>query len=712
VAAPSAVLTSLARAHGIQPCYRDVGGRLVTATPEVLLDMLRIIGAPLERLADAGDALRQVRLTRWQALVEPVSVIWDSAPPHVAVRIAADVEGQSLDCVLQTEAGETHAWRAAAADLRSVGQRTLDGRRFLRKDLSLPIELPWGYHRLQVEMGRSGGEMLIIRAPRRAYEGQSPADRYWGGFLPLYSLWKRGDRAIGNLSDLGALMDWLGRQGGRVVATLPLLAGNQWQADNPSPYSPTSRLFWNEVYLDARQVAEYAGCAEARHLNQQRGGGALDVSTELPRDYVDFRGEIALNAAIVQHLATAFFADRPADRQDPFAEFLRQRPDVQRFAQFRATERAQGKCWLFWPDRLRAGQLQPGDFDPSDVERHLFAQWQMERQMTELARRAQAADTVLYLDLPLGVDHGSFDVWQHRDLFVPGATGGAPPDAFQPAGQDWGFAPLHPQRLRQRGYDYQRAVLRHHLRHGRLLRLDHVMSLERLYWVPQGAGAQYGAYVRYPREELLAILALESQRHQAFIVGENLGTVPQGFNAAIARHGIGELYVLQYELESIAQHPPRTAAPGSAAGLNTHDMPPFAAFWSNADIDDRLRRGMLDAARAEAERELRRTMHAALLAFLRQQGVMDGATLATAQSVFEACLVALASSAARFVLVNLEDLWQEARPQNRPGHLDEENWRRLTRWSFDEFSGHAEVLRLLRLVDQHRRLGAALSDSP
>ena len=293
--------------------------------------------------------------------------------------------------------------------------------------------------------------------------------------------------------------------------------------------------------------------------------------------------------------------------------------------------------------------------------------------------RALADSTPLYLDFPIGVHPDGQDVAQHRESFVKGMSVGAPPDAFFTKGQNWGFPPLDPDVIRDRHYDYFRAAIRHHVSHASILRLDHVMGLHRLYWIPDGADAKDGAYVHYHHEELYSILTLESHLHRCAIVGEDLGTVPQYVREAMDRHGLRRMFVVQYEVNPAIPDPSRRCV----AGVNTHDMPPFAAFVRGLDIDDRVEMGLLDEAGAKSA-------HGARAKIRETIGTDVGTILET-----------LARSDAEAVLVNPEDLWGETQPQNVPG-VPERSWKQRFRLSLGEARNDPNVQRILRAVSGAR----------
>jgi 4-alpha-glucanotransferase len=363
----------------------------------------------------------------------------------------------------------------------------------------------------------------------------------------------------------------------------------------------------------------------------------------------------------------------------------------------------QGKAWPGWPERLRKGAIEPGDYDEAVYRYHLFAQWQIERQLASLASKARDQKLLWYLDFPLGVNAAGYDTWRWPELFAWGAAGGAPPDAFFTKGQNWGFPPLHPQRLRAEGYGYLILALQRHLAYARVLRIDHAMSLQRLYWVPEGMEAKDGVYVRYPTEELFALLSLESHRHEAWIVGENLGTVSDAMNAALDEHHVAGMYVAQLEVRPAA-HPPLPPVPATTvASVNTHDTPQFAAFWTGLDIDNSADLGLVSPEEASRQRDQRAGMRQKLIEFLQDGGFLARRTL-DPEDVQEAILAFLASSPAPVVLVNLEDLWQEMEPQNTPGTFHERpNWRRKAKYALEEFRDLSIVHRVLERVGECRR---------
>ncbi|MFH1087252.1 MAG: 4-alpha-glucanotransferase, partial [Chloroflexota bacterium] len=417
---------------------------------------------------------------------------------------------------------------------------------------------------------------------------------------------------------------------------------------------------------------------------------------------VDYHGQAAARRRILEELSRCCFAGSSA-RIRELQEFARANPAVEDYARFRAAGEKQRACWQDWPEPARTGKLGQEDYDEGARRYHLYVQWLAHEQMEALSTRLRDRGLRMYLDFPLGVHPGGYDVWRNQDVFVPGASVGAPPDTVFTAGQDWSLPPLHPEKLRQQGYAHYIACLRHHLQHAGILRIDHVMGLHRLFWIPKGLDCRDGVYVRYPADEFYAILSLESWRNRAWIVGENLGTVPSHINPTLARHGIHGMYVLQYQFAADARRPIPTIPERSVASLNTHDTPTFAGFWEGLDIKDRLQLGLLENVAAGAERLTRRAMRKALVAYLKHYGWLDSDP-ADAGQLARACLSVLSASAARLVLVNLEDLWQEEQPQNVPGTDKERpNWQRKARFGLETFCQMPSVRDTLHEMDFLRR---------
>jgi 4-alpha-glucanotransferase len=681
-------LHELARLYGIQISYIDMKGERRHAHPEALLLVLRAMGAAIDRIDDAPEALRHRKDALRKRTTERVMVAWDGKLGQLRFEFGyheVEMKGQPVFVI-------------------SAPQRAYFPGSEVQSDIERQFEaevpLPPGEGARRAGEGRNG-ETFRRRRPHPALRatlsrrekdsllGKSRLPnahpRLWGIFAPTYALHSKRNPFAGDLTDFENFMDWISSMGGSVAATLPLLGAFLKEPFEPSPYSPATRLFWNEFYIDLHRIPEFHGQA------------ALEASKRTR--LVDYCSVMAHKRRVLEELSMRFFSKGTRDRIHAFQKFVRENKGVEDYAKFRAVTDRQRMGWHAWPARLRDGTIRKGDYDEAAKSYHLYSQWIIQEQLAALAQRAASHGQFLYLDLPLGLHRESYDVWRDRHLFVEGVAGGAPPDPVFSKGQNWCFPPMNPEAMRLNRYQYVIAYLRNHLRYARLLRIDHVMGLHRLYWIPDGLTGDKGVYVEYPAEELWAILSLESHRHRAGIVGENLGTVPPAVNTAMLKHDIRQMYVVQYEVMGNPDKPSLASPPEKCvASLNTHDMAPFRAFLDGTDIDDRVNLAFLDEADSRIERRQRMKMKAAmerLNSFERKHSVVrDRASFA--KKGFTQVLQFLSNSMANIVLVNVEDLWEETLPQNVPATTTERpNWRRRVRPSLErirKMAGLAEVL--------------------
>jgi 4-alpha-glucanotransferase len=464
---------------------------------------------------------------------------------------------------------------------------------------------------------------------------------------------------MGDLRDLEAFCHWVVRKGGDLVTVLPLLPTFNGEPAEPSPYAPVSRLFWSELILDLGDAHRSVGAVSM-----------LDVRV------ADREVREALDAWSSSSL------------QDPSRELVR-------YARFRGAQARMGRNWRDWPVPARQGELGPDQIDPDEERFHLLAQSEVALQLGHLRDRLQADGLRLGLDLAVGVHPDGYDAWSRQELFVPGMSVGAPPDPGFPSGQDWGFPPLDPRASRREGHRYLAASIAHQAALAGVLRVDHVMAFNRLYWIPQGMGLHEGTYVTYPAEELFAVLTLESHRNRCEIVGENLGTVPRDIQEALPRHRIWGMYLAQFQMVGGAgQRPPDET---EVAMMGTHDTPTFAGWLRGVDISERLRCGLLLEEEAPEVWEERSR---AVESFCRN---LEGKE-EDPQDLLDRLLRWLGESESPLVLTWLEDLWLEESPVNVPGSPSSQrpNWQRPMGKLLEEAMESPEVEATLRRLHQAR----------
>ena len=692
-------LRALARLHGLQLSYRDAAsGARVTAGIESVLAVLRCLDVPVQRLSEVPAALDEALGAAERPRLEPVAVAWEGAGSATLVLPKRAIRGR-LEAVLVEEDGRSHRWSVSAGRLPARRSRGLAGASSRRVALPLP-RLRTGYHRLRVRLAGAEWECLVIAARRKCY-GSGDDRRIWGAFLPLHALRTPRDWGGGDLADLGEALRWMEKEGGHAFGLLPLLSTYPGD-ERPSPYAPLSRVFWNEIWLDVESVPGLQACPEA--LSRMGSPGfRRDLARLRAAPFAEPARTLDLKRKVLEPLARAFWSG-PASRDAAFRRYLEEAPDAEPFARFRAQLETRGGPWSRWPARQREGRLRRGDHDEGLFRYHLYVQWQTHVQVEAAGRAARASGQGLYLDLPLGTTRDGFDTWRAPGLFALRASAGAPPDAFFQLGQSWGIPPLRPAATRSEGHGYLRACLRQHMRPAAFLRVDHVMGLHRLYWVPEEMKATEGVYVRYPARELYAILSIESHRHRTVVIGEDLGTVAPETRVAMRRHGLRRTWVFPFDAAASGSLPP--APEGSLAMLNTHDMPTFAGLWEGRDIRDRRELGLIDDEEARAARKERTRMKQALVRVLRREGRLRGKS-AGARAVLAACLASLAAGPAGIVLVTLEDLWGEKEQQNTPGTVSERpNWRRRARLDLQALAGRASIRKALADVRRAREEGA------
>jgi len=700
------LLRRLARLFNVQTVHYDGLGRRVEPPAEAVLSVLRMLGACAESLGDLPDAFRARRQSLWRMAIDPVVVAWQDTVPRIKLRLPARLAEVAVNYEIALEDGARLRGQCLDSDPASgnvwkPATRAIEGTTYVTRRTTIPATPTTGYHRLYLTIGDCTAESYLFVAPVLAYDRAPASMKSWGLFCPLYALSSNTSWGVGDITDLERFANFAAECGARVVSTLPLLSAFLDEPFNPSPYAPVSRIFWNELFLDVMQVPELSTCQAARSLLDS-GEFRTELQYLRAAPYIDYRRVMSLKRSVLQALVRRLL-NNPSERRAYFEQFVASHPMAQDYAAFRAKAERERLPWGRWPEVHRDGSLGAGDYDENARQYHLYVQWLTHEQVRALGAKSKAGGAGLYLDFPLGVNRDGYDVWRHRDAFALAASGGAPPDAFFTKGQDWGFPPFHPEGLRRQGYRYYIHCMRHHLQYADMLRIDHVMGLHRTYWVPEGFSPTEGVYVRYPAEEFHAVLNLESHRHKAEIVGENLGTVPPYVNSAMARHGLRGMHVSQFGVRTDSgdalERPPR----GTVASLNTHDTPTFAGFWSGADIDDRVDLGLLTEAEKNSEQGHRRAQREALVSYLRASHRLDSGE-ANADAVLPAWLSALAQSDADFLLVNLEDLWLEPLPQNVPGTWEERpNWRRRARFSLDEIERMPELVDTLKRIDAIRK---------
>lgn len=706
-------LRRLAELHGVQLAYNDASGVRRAATTEALVGVLRALGADIDDQGeDAAEAIRSRERALRSRAIEPVLIAWDGRLPPIEIQTPRNAAGRPIAFELALEDGTERGWTSMASGVWMAAGEASESAEFVRMSVEGPADLPMGYHELRVRIGGAGGaehRATIFSAPRRVYGAEEDGPKRWGVFAPTYALRRDGDWGIGDFTALRDTGAWAGGFGATLLGALPMLAAFlDGPVFAPSPYTPVSRLFWNELLVDIESLPEFERCAEARERAR-----AMRPRIESLRsgDFVDYRETYRLKRPVLEALAGVFFqegredqrGDGLDDRRRAFERAMERDPELEQYARFRALTETLGRTWRAWPQRMRDGDIRESDCDAASLRHHRYTQWAAGAQLDEASRTLREGGVEVYLDLPLGVHPDGFDAWRFQDEFATGLSTGAPPDPLFSGGQNWGFAPPHPERSRERGHGYFLRSVREHLRIGKALRIDHVLGLHRLYWIPPGVSAKEGVYVHYPADEMYAGLSIESHRARARLIGENLGTVPDYINEALADRGLATMHVGMFAIDPGAEQVLRPPPAAALASMNTHDTPMFASFWRGLDIDDRVDLGLLTPEEARDEHAWRQWMRDNVRKWLIRRGAApeEGAD---EHDILMGLMVELATSRAEMLLVTLEDLWLEERPQNTPGtHEERVNWRRRFAMDLSTLQTSEWIADDLRRIDEHRR---------
>ena len=703
-------LDRLAELAGIEKEYWDIWANHHLIGPDAKRAILAALGFATDDEAALARGIAEREIEEWRSPLPPVIVAREGEPCCVPLTLAADGVPDKTAVIVIEEGGAYREFSFSFAGATVVEQRDLDGRSYQRYHIDLPFALPAGYHGLRLSCVEDVETRLIV-APPACYLPASLAagGKRWGVSAQLYALKRHDDGGIGDFTALAGLVDVAHGFGAAMIGLNPLHALNLQAPEEASPYSPSSRLFLNPLYLDVEAIAEFPGCAKAKAVLAGHHARLVALRTA---PYVDYTEVCAIKLGVLDALYEDFVRRRGGDgasaaRHQAFSTFCALHGSyLDHFALFEAlSEYFAGTPWQEWPEAFRQpGSAEVAAFACANVERigfHKYLQWQADEQLAAVQARARAVGMSigLYRDLAVGCALASGDAWSDQDTIVQNAKIGCPPDPFNFLGQDWGVPPLHPARLRKAAYEPFIAIIRANMRHAGALRIDHVMGLLHLFWIPADGKPAGGAYVSYPLEDLLAILALESHRNQCLVVGEDLGTVPMGFRERMAAANVLSYRVLYFEKDGDRFKRPGEYPALALACVTTHDLATVNGFWQGADIDLKERLELYPSADAEAgERVARARDRRLLLDALAAEGLpSDGAE--EAQPITPALAAALhrylSRSPASLLLVQLDDLCAEVEQINVPGTVDERpNWRRRLSLTVDELAS-APVMRAM-----------------
>jgi glycogen operon protein len=676
----------LAQAAGIASEWWDLAGKHTLVSASTKLALLDCFGLPARTQALARESLdRLMEETRARALPPSVTLTLD-APPRVALRSDPSAPRGPIAFHVTLEDGSTLSGATPGADARRIALP--NGREIDERHFDLPA-LPVGRHRLEV----GGVTSTLTIAPPEAYRHKAEWRRRFGVSAQLYALRRdAGDQGIGDFTALGLAAAAAARAGAAFFGVSPMHMLFPGDRSRASPYHPSDRRFLDPILIDALSLdglpVDEEWSAAAATLGER-----LAAVARLPS--IDYEAVWSVKRIALQYRFAAFLRARAARTHDPlFAEFdafvAAGGETLLRFAAFEAISRERnGEYWRRWPAELR-------DADPRalaekaaerdyDVRFAQFCQWVADRQLGAAAARGRAAglDIGLYRDLAVGSAPDGAESWSRAAELGIGANIGAPPDPFSASGQNWNLPPPDPVAGARSGWSGFRELIAANMRYAGMLRIDHAMGLTRLFVIPEGAKPSEGAYVAYPADELIGQIALESQRNRCVVIGEDLGTVPDGFRDKLTKADISGMRVLYFERHGADFVSPRQYPLHSVACVATHDLPTLAGWWQGADIAERLSLGLIGpehAAPALAERAAEK--HALVEALIAAGALVERPAFeAPMDDALAAAVHAwIAQAGSGLASVQVDDLAGETAATNLPGtDRERPNWRHRAR---------------------------------
>jgi 4-alpha-glucanotransferase len=671
---PAASLVELAHRYGVATDYLDWADNHRVVPESTLIDVLGALGVAAGSEEQRAAALLAHDRAHWARAIVPTVVSRTDRPATFAVHVS---HGDAVGVWIRLEDGTVRT------GLRQLENNTppyeLDGQRIGEATFEVPADLPLGYHELHVQAGdREAVSTLIVSPATVPLPAALGVGRSWGLALQLYSVRSERSCGIGDLVDLTDLAVWSASQhGAGFILVNPLHAAAPAPPMEPSPYLPTSRRFVNPIYLRIESIPEFAyvrhrGSLRKARVKAQKGA---DASEKIDRDAV-----WAIKRAALQ---SVFAVTRSAGRELAYGAYrAREGRSLDDFAVWCALADEYGNDWHQWPQELR----HPGNDEVAafaaehaeSVDFHRWLQWQLDEQLTwaqVTTVEAGMAVGVLH-DLAVGVDPNGADAWALQDVLALGVSAGAPPDEFNQLGQDWSQPPWRPDELIDQSYEPFRAVVNATLRHAGGVRIDHIIGLFRLWWIPKGAPPTDGTYVRYDHEAMIGIVALEAYRAGAVVVGEDLGTVENWARDYLRERGLLGTSILWFEQDSWQAGAPLKAEywrEYCLSSVTTHDLPPTAGYLAGEHVRIRQELGLLARSAAE-ELAHDKAEQAAWLAELRRVGLLDEDP--TVDEIVVALYEYLGRTPSRLLALALPDAVGDVRTQNQPGTTDEyPNWR-------------------------------------
>lgn len=674
--APSAALVDLARAHGVATDFHDWKGTHTVISDATLRTILGALDVDASSEEAVAASLADAENLPWRRTLPPTVVCREGWTPWIHAHVP---HGGAITLTVELEEGGT---RDVPQVERWVHPRHVDGREIGEATFQLPGDLPTGWHRLVAHLDQApvmegtDTSTLIVTPARLELPEAVRHGGVTGLMTQIYQVRSAGSWGIGDLGDLGELASWAATDlGAEFVLVNPLHAAEPVAPMEESPYLPTTRRFVNPIYLriaDIPEAVRLDATARARVEELAATTRALNSADTIDRD--------ASWAAKREALALIHEVGLEGRRARDFDRFReREGEGLATFATWCALAERHGLPWTEWPTELRdPASPAVAEFASAQQELvrfHMWLQWLLDRQLGEVQREAKAAGMSLGVvhDLAVGVHPRGADAWGLAGSLAKGVTVGAPPDQFNQLGQNWSQPPWHPERLAELGYAPFRDMVRTVLRDSGGIRVDHVIGLFRLWWIPEGLTPDHGTYVTYDHEALIGILCLEAQRAGAVVIGEDLGVVPSNARDYLQERGVLGTSIMWFENTDDAPTPPESYRELCLSSVTTHDLPPTAGFLTLEHVNIRERLGLLTRPVEEERAHEEHAIATSRDALVARGWLQPGAGV---PSVIEAMHRFLGHTPSVLLAISLSDAVGDRRAINQPGTDDEyPNWR-------------------------------------
>lgn len=719
----------LVEQRGIGTEFIDAWGKPTVIARRNQEKLLQTMGYPVDDQIVLVSQLESEAISEWQRPLNPVYVFRKGESLSLLMRCSITDAAANHSLRIQTENGDKHAITFQPVDGRLVSTQEIDGLEWHQYALEILLALPLGYHDAQLFFGRKKlSSTKIIMAPQRCYIPKSIAQgkKLWGFSVQLYCVRSERNWGIGDFTDLCFLAEHAAKLGADFIGLNPIHQLYPANPDTCSPYGPSSRRWLNYLYIDVEAVEGFANeNLRAWMAEENINARLVDLRAQ---DWVDYAGvaEIKLTALekIFAYYCDSYLSKQTAQRK-AFDAFVEEGGDsLHGLAVFEALQmhlKKQGHEYWGWPafpEQYRSADLPAvkrfAKKYANEVQFYLFLQWQAQVQFEQASKAAKKAGMLigLYRDLAVGVSAGSAEIWSNQSLYCSNVSIGAPPDILGPLGQKWGLPPMDPAVLVEQQYQPIVDLFSSNMRASGALRIDHAMALLRLWWVHNDDDANDGVYVNYPVDDLLAILALESQRNKSLVIGEDLGTVPDAIREKLQANGVYSYRVFFFEqAEDGGFFSPAHYPEQSMATLTTHDMPTLIGYWHCDDLklgrevglypdEEVLQSLFLD--RHENKQHILNTLHGHQS--ISEHVGRDVNHVGMSEELNFGMQKHMASGSSALLSLQLEDWLQMDKPVNIPGTFAEyPNWRRKLSHNLEEIFSRTDLQILASELTERRR---------